>query len=128
MELVTPLNTIPYAVLRDILAELIQDEGLIEVRVHHLFGVADSSFSTVNPEKIIEDIKLVLSSIIADKSKIALEYAFGLEGQVRYNGGLSDRRAELREKGGVFNVSVDTLRRWESRALELLAVKITTWV
>jgi len=105
----------------DLLA-LIQDEGLTDSRLEQfgvnilaLWGVKSVGFIREEVRSALLDLKK------RDKYGMALTWALGAFTPAAQIDKLKDRRLLLKEEVKDFDVSEDTLRRWERRAMKPLA-------
>lgn len=101
------------------LSELMQAEGLTAARVRFFAPTATKLLNDVSPEYVVNEIANTLTSAEQNKYTVALTYAFGIRGQLGPDALLSNRRQNVRDLEQ-WDVSDDTLRRWERRGIELL--------
>jgi hypothetical protein len=106
--------------VEDDLLALIQDDGLTEARLEIFGEKIKGAYFSGDLGYVREKVVLNLEDMEQDRNSIALSYALGISSKAR---ALSDRRSELKVQKG-FQVSDDTLRRWERRAMRVLSKRL----
>lgn len=103
------------------LSALIQDQGLTPTRLEAYGANIIQIFGFLPAADIDKIVREAVLEMPQDKYTWALAYALGTERNlIEDSGRLTDRRAFLMKQDG-FDVSEDTLRRWERRAIKTLA-------
>lgn len=100
------------------LASLIQDDGLTPQHVQRSADVIFKAVGSTDPEQVLNVIVRALDDMEQDKYTWALRNALGVNTTRPTN--LSERRAAFLE-GDDFQISEATLRRWERKAMAVLA-------
>lgn len=103
------------------LRKLIQNEGLTPWRLETSAPTIMRLIGTSSGQKARDVIDRHLPE--ENERVFALRHAFGLEGNDT-GGGLEDRRNALIASSRFPDVSIDTVRRWERKAIVALARKL----
>lgn len=101
------------------LSELMQAEGLTPPRIRFLAPTVTQVLDPWSTDDIRDWIATTLTEGDQNKYSVALTYAFGIRGQTGKAALLAQRRQMARD-GENWDVSDDTLMRWERRGIELL--------
>ncbi|PPG91529.1 hypothetical protein C5C39_06770 [Rathayibacter sp. AY1F3] len=108
--------------IEDDLLELIQEEGMSEVRMSALGRNIERAYENDDPRYLMSRVTRELDRMDDDKYVRALRFALAID----HNGAaLSRRRTAMKETVESVNpLSDDTIRRWERRAMRVLARRL----
>ncbi|QHC73764.1 hypothetical protein [Rathayibacter sp. VKM Ac-2805] len=110
--------------IEDDLLELIQEEGMSEVRMAALGRNIERAYENDDPRYLIARVTRALDRMDDDKYARALRFALGISDSAA---SLSRRRAAMKDTvESAQPLSDDTIRRWERRAMRVLAKRLFT--